>query len=63
MKKGKKYKKLKVLLNEVISENERIAIVMINSEGEGVVVWSGRRLNLPNKLEVKKLLKIHDSYY
>jgi hypothetical protein len=38
MKKGKKYKKLKVLLNEVISENERIAIVMINSEGEGVVV-------------------------
>jgi hypothetical protein len=38
MKKSSKYNKLKILLNEVISENERIAIVMINSEGEGVVV-------------------------
>jgi hypothetical protein len=38
MKKRKKYNKVKVLLNEVISENERIAIVMIDSEGEGVVV-------------------------
>jgi hypothetical protein len=38
MKKGKNIKKLKILLSEVISENETIAIVMINSEGEGVVV-------------------------